>query len=200
MEMLGDMSIYAFINGWRCFIALRGRLGVIGCDQGTNFVGAHYELRKAMKEEVEQPIKNFLAANNYDFHFNFLFSSHMGGTWERHIRIVRSALTALLNQLGSRLGTSCLRIFLFEAMAIVNSRLLTAQNLNDPQGPEPLTPNNLIILKSNLVLPFCQRRCVEMTQGAATGRGILVQMEKGLPHDSSCPTEVEQSTAKYYCR
>jgi hypothetical protein len=52
-----------------------------------------------------------------------------------------------------RLDTSSLRTLLYEAMAIVNSRPLTAQNLNDPKGPEPLTPNNLITMKSKSILP-----------------------------------------------
>jgi hypothetical protein len=153
IETLDDMTTDTFINGLRCFIAIRGPVRVIRCDQGTNFVGAHHELKKAMKEIVEPRIRNFLAANSCDFQMNSPHSSHMGGTWERQIRTVRSVLTALLDQHGTRLDTSSLRTLLYEAMAIINSRPLTAQNLNDPLGPEPLTPNNLITMKSKLILP-----------------------------------------------
>ena len=40
-----------------------------------------------------------------------------------------------------------------EAMAIVNSRPLTPDNLNSPDSMEPLTPNHLIQMKSSSALP-----------------------------------------------
>ena len=40
IETLDDLSTDAFINGLRCFIAVRGPVRVIRCDQGSNFVGA----------------------------------------------------------------------------------------------------------------------------------------------------------------
>ena len=59
----------------------------------------------------------------------------------------------MLHQHGTRIDTSTLRTFLYEAMAILNSRPLTIQNLNDPQGPEPLTPNHLLTMKTKIILP-----------------------------------------------
>ncbi|XP_030581660.1 uncharacterized protein LOC115777804 [Archocentrus centrarchus] len=50
IEMLDDMSTDALINGLRCFIALRGSVRQIKCDQGTNFVGAKNELNVALQE------------------------------------------------------------------------------------------------------------------------------------------------------
>ena len=46
-----------------------------------------------------------------------------------------------------------LRTFLYEAMATVNSRLLTVTNVNDPTGLEPLTPNHLLTMKLKGTLP-----------------------------------------------
>ena len=54
-------------------------------------------------------------------------------------------------QHSNRLDTSTLRTFLYEAMAIINSRPLSVQNLNDPEL-EPLTPNHLLMMKSKIVL------------------------------------------------
>ena len=42
IEVLDDMSTDSLINGLRCFIALRGNVRMIRCDQGTNFVGAKH--------------------------------------------------------------------------------------------------------------------------------------------------------------
>ena len=39
VELLDDLSTDAFINGLRCFIAIRGKVPQIRSDQGTNFVG-----------------------------------------------------------------------------------------------------------------------------------------------------------------
>ena len=71
------------------------------------------------------------------------YKSHMGGVWERQIRTIRNILTAILCQNNSRLDNSSLRTFLYETMAIVNSRPLAIENINDPLGPEALTPNHL---------------------------------------------------------
>ncbi|KAL7859454.1 hypothetical protein SRHO_G00146010 [Serrasalmus rhombeus] len=66
-----------------------------------------------------------------------------------------------LNKLGcgiqknteDKLNDASLRAFLYEAMAIVNSRPLTVDNLTDPDSLEPLTPNHLLTQKSNKALP-----------------------------------------------
>ena len=38
-------------------------------------------------------------------------------------------------------------------MAIINSRPLTTEHLNDPSGPEPLTPNHILTMKPTVILP-----------------------------------------------
>ena len=53
----------------------------------------------------------------------------------------------MLLQHGQRLDSSTLRTFLYEVMAVMNSRPLSPQNLSDPLGQEPLTPNHLIMMK-----------------------------------------------------
>ena len=40
LELLEDLTTDAFINGLRCFIAIRGAVRQIKSDQGTNFVGS----------------------------------------------------------------------------------------------------------------------------------------------------------------
>lgn len=153
IEMLNDMSTDTFINSLRCFIAIRGAVRQIRCDQGTNFIGARNELTKAMEEIDTNRLVTFLAAKQCDFIFNAPHSSHTGGVWERQIRTVRSVLRSTLSQSSGRLDDSSLRTFFYEAMAIVNSRPLTVNNLSDPHSPEPITPNHLLTLKSTQALP-----------------------------------------------
>lgn len=87
-------------------------------------------------------------------------ASHMGGIWERQIQTARSILTAMLNKSSNRLDTTSLRTLLYETMAIINSRPLSVEYLNDPSGPEPLTPNHILTMKSSGILyppgQFCR--------------------------------------------
>ena len=62
-------------------------------------------------------------------------------------------LNTILHQFAGRLDSASLRTFFYEAMAIVNGRPLTVENLGDPCGPEPLTPNHLLTMKSKVILP-----------------------------------------------
>ena len=65
----------------------------------------------------------------------------------------RSILNSVLNDYNGRLDRSSLRTFLYEVMAIINSRPLTYQSLNDPKSLEPLTPSHLLSMKNKTLLP-----------------------------------------------
>ncbi len=153
IEMLEDLSTDTFINGLRCFIALRGAVRQIKCDQGTNFMGARNELKAALKELDTDRLNTFLSEKQCDFVTNAPHASHAGGVWERQIRTVRSVLDATLLLAPDRLSDASLRTFFYETMAIVNSRPLTVDTLNSPDSLEPLTPNHLITMKSIAALP-----------------------------------------------
>ncbi|KAK7925240.1 hypothetical protein WMY93_007550 [Mugilogobius chulae] len=149
IELLDDMSTDAFLNSLRAFIALRGNVRQLQSDQGTNFVGARREFLEAVKEMDQESLKQL----GCEFVMNPPSASHMGGAWERQIRTIRSVLAAILDQSSRSLDNSTLRTYLYEVMAIVNSRPITTELLNDPTGPQPLTPNLLLTMKSSVVLP-----------------------------------------------
>lgn len=143
------MTTDSFINALRAFIGIRGNVRQLRCDQGTNFVGARREFAELMKGMDQERVK----ALGCEFLMNPPAASHMGGVWERQIRTIRSVLSAILDQSAQRLDSTSLRTFLYEVMAIVNSRPLTTEYLNDPSGPEPLTPNHILTMKSTIILP-----------------------------------------------
>lgn len=66
---------------------------------------------------------------------------------------MRNVLNATLALTPGRLTDSSLKAFLYEAAAIVNTRPLTTDSLNDPNGLEPLTPNHLVSMKTSTPLP-----------------------------------------------
>ena len=149
IEMLDDLTTDAFINALRTFIAIRGNVRQLRCDQATNFVGAKREFMNAMKDLDHEQMKEY----GCEFIMNTPSSSHMGGVWERHIKTIRSVLTAILDQSAKRLDTASLRTFLYEVMAIINGRPLTIEHLNDPTSLEPLTPNHILMMKSSIIFP-----------------------------------------------
>lgn len=153
IEMLEDMSTDCLINALRCFIALRGSVRQLRCDQGTNFVGAKNEFKAAMKTMDSDRIEVYLAEQQCEFILNAPCSSHAGGVWERQIRTIRSILDATISLCPGRLDDVCLRTFLYEAMAIINSRPLSVAQINDATAPEPLTPNHILQMKSQAALP-----------------------------------------------
>ena len=156
LEVAHSLEADSFINALRRFICRRGPVRQIRSDQGTNFIGASNELKKALSEMNQQQVATELLKLNCDWvetKFNVPSASHMGGVWERQIKTVRSVLTVLLHKNGGQLNDEGLATFMCEAEAIVNSRPLTTDNLTSADSLEPLTPNHLVTMKTKIVLP-----------------------------------------------
>ena len=156
LETLNSMTTDSFLNALRHFINRSGKVRQLRCDQGTNFVGAKNELASVFKELDTTPLKEYLSSQDcgwIDFNSNTPHASHMGGIWERLIRTTRSVLSSLLLDHGTQLDDESLRILMTEAESIVNCCPLTVENLSDPLAPEPLTPNHLLTLKTQVELP-----------------------------------------------
>ena len=92
----------------------------------------------------------------------------MGGVCKGKIRTARSNLNALLKTHRRRLNDEALRTLLIEVEAIVNSRPMTTEAMNDVQSHVPLSPSNLLTMKLKIVMPppgsfrpadaFCHKR------------------------------------------
>ena len=213
LETLNATTTDSFINALRRFIGRRGKVRELRSDQGTNFVGAKNELAIALKELDGVPIKEFLSSQGcdlIDFNFNVPHASHMGGIWERQIRTTRSVLSSLLQEHGSQLDDEALRTLMTEAESIVNGRPLTVETLSDPLSPEPLTPNHLLTLKTQIVLPpprqvRTTRRLLseEMASGSIPRQPILATLAERVLRPSTEQTEVdwqeEEHARRGYC-
>ena len=77
----------------------------------------------------------------------------MGGIWERQICSARGILSSLLQTHGHSLDEESLQTLMAEAEAVINSRPLTTETLDDGQGFKPLSPSNLLTTKSKVVMP-----------------------------------------------
>ena len=119
-------------------------------------MGARGEQEAAMTEMNHDKIRSELLKDECDwinFCMNVPHASHMGGVWERMIRCARNALSALLVTHGDRLDDELLRTLLIEAEAIVNSRPLTYVDTRSPDSPIPLSPSQLLTLKTKAIMP-----------------------------------------------
>jgi hypothetical protein len=151
IEMLHSLETESFINGFRRFVARRGSPEKVYSDNGTNFVGANTELRKALRDLSEKEIKAYAVKNSMDWHFNPPAASHMGGAWERMIGCARRVMQGLLHG-PVRLTDEILETLFAEIESILNGRPLTKLS-DDPDDPTPLTPNHLLLLRAGSTLP-----------------------------------------------
>ena len=147
IETANSLETSSFLNALRRFIARRGTVLHLYSDNGTNFIGAHKELKDALLEIDHDVVQNHLLKRNIGWSFNPPGASHMGGVWERLIRTIRKTLNPLLIDHGTRLTDELLRTFLCEVEAIINSRPLT-NVANEVDGLDAITPNHLLTTKA----------------------------------------------------
>ena len=152
VELLDDLTTDAFLNALRCFLALRGVVFSLHCDQGTNFIGASNELQEGLRKLDTGRMERYLAERQCEFIFNVPHASHAGGAWERQIRSIRAILNDTVAICPDRLDDSALRTLFYEASYIVNSRPLSPTNLSDPTSEPPITPNHLLHYKPNTLM------------------------------------------------
>ena len=125
-------------------------------DRGTNFIGAANEFQKGIDIMSSEEMERFFESQQCSFSFNVPYASHMGGSWERMIGLVRNVLQGILvEKATTRLDTSSLRTLMYECMYIVNSRPLTTHQISTDSAiePQPLTPNNLLTMKCQPLQP-----------------------------------------------
>ncbi|XP_014679031.1 PREDICTED: uncharacterized protein LOC106818875 [Priapulus caudatus] len=151
IEMLYSLETESFINGFRRFISRRGHPDKVYSDNGTNFVGANAELKRALNELSRNEIEAYALRRNIDWHFNPPAASHMGGVWERMIGCARRVMEGFL--VGPvKLTDDILETLFAEVESIINGRPLTKLS-DDPRDPTPLTPNHLLLLRAGSTIP-----------------------------------------------
>ena len=142
IEILDTLETDSFINALRRFVARRGSVKQIWCDNGTNFVGAEKELRVNLMKLDQGSISRECCSKEIEWHFNPPTASHFGGAWERLIRSVRRTLKSICAQQVFN-SSEVLATLLCEAEAIINSRPLTRVT-SDQECLATIFPNMLL--------------------------------------------------------
>ena len=79
-------------------------------------------------------------------------ASHMGGIWKHQIRSARAIFETLLKTHGLSLNDEILRTIITETEAIINSRPPTVETLSDVNSEMPLSPSQLLTMKTDVIL------------------------------------------------
>lgn len=150
LEVAATLDTDSLINALCRFIARRGQVVELRSDNGTNFVRAERELKKAIQEWNTSKIEDMLLQRGIKWMFNPPAASHHGGVWERLIRSIRKILNATLRT--QSLDEESFQTFLCEAEAIINGLPITTSS-SDPSDLEALSPNHLLPLRTKPSLP-----------------------------------------------
>ncbi|XP_075157823.1 uncharacterized protein LOC142231089 [Haematobia irritans] len=144
LEISPSLTTDSFLLVLKQFICRRGVPRRIVSDNATNFRGAS----RVLEKEIEKISTCELQREYPNIEWLFIppSSPHMGGSWERMIRSVKSILMDILPAAGLR--EEVLRSSLADVENILNSRPLTYVPL-DSWESEALTPNHLLIGSSS---------------------------------------------------
>ncbi|XP_062541971.1 uncharacterized protein LOC134209969 [Armigeres subalbatus] len=144
LEVVHSLSTEACKMAIRRFVVRRGAPLEIRSDNGTNFIGANRELQQQIKEMNQQLSEVFTNAVT-KWVFNPPSAPHMGGSWERLVRSIKTAFSTLTTNRNP--DDETLLTLMTEAEGIVNSRPLTYVAL-EAETQEALTPNHFLLLSS----------------------------------------------------
>lgn len=172
LEVACSLTTNSCINVIRRFLSHRGQAQHIRSDHGPNFVGAERELRDALQALRQRKIHQAVMKEGVQWSFSLPTASHHGGLWEHLIRMVRHVLGSVLKQ--QTLDDSRVTTVFCETEAILNSWPITRVSDNS-QDLEALTPNHILLLKTNPFLPpgvfsksdLYHRRCWRQVQYVA---------------------------------
>ena len=154
IEITPGLDTSSYINSLRRFIARRGSPKTVRSDNGTNLTSADKELRDSINSWNKCYLQEFGLQHKIDWIFNPPYASHFGGVFERQIRTIRKIFNSVLREFSNqtRLTDDMLHTLFCEIENIMNSQPLTAVT-TEADGIEPITPNHLLRLQSNVPYP-----------------------------------------------
>ncbi|XP_067616463.1 uncharacterized protein [Eurosta solidaginis] len=150
LDVVTDLTTIAFIACYERFVSHRGRCERIYSDNGTAFVGAAKEIKRAMNRWHKEDVFQQLSSKETEWRFMTPAAPHQGGIYEAAVKSMKHHLVRVI---GLRvLPFEQLRLLLAQVEAILNSRPLHPLS-DDPDDLQALTPGHF--LKGEpLVLPL----------------------------------------------
>ena len=106
--------------------------------------------------EMTNKIRDFLLDKRADWIVwkkNPPMTSNKDRVWKRQIRSARTILSSLIIMHSMSLDEASLSTLFAEVDAIVNSRPMKIETINDVNSEVEILPNHIIIMKSKVVMP-----------------------------------------------
>ncbi|UYV71063.1 hypothetical protein LAZ67_8001573 [Cordylochernes scorpioides] len=134
LELVTSLSMEAFLQAFRRFIARRGRPLIVYSDNGTNFKG----MANALKKIDFSRLKCDPTLKNITWKFITPGAPWWGGWWERLIGMMKQLLFRILGQ--TSLGYEELSTVMCDVESLMNTRPLTYLT-EESEDLAPLTPS-----------------------------------------------------------
>lgn len=141
LEVATSLSASAFINAFHRFVSRRSRPTNMWSDNGTNFTAAEKELKENLIKLNKQHVENEMLKQNINWHWNPPSAPHMGGVFERLIKVVKNVMNGICNE--QSLTDETLATLLCRVEEILNHRPLTRAS-DDIHDEAVLTPSHLL--------------------------------------------------------
>ena len=141
LEVAYGLDTDSFLNAFFRMVNRCGPVEKMVSDNGSNFIGAHRELKELYELLDQERIKKVGANNGVEWQFNPPLAPHFGGIHESMIKSAKRAIYAIVKD--ADVTDEELYTVFTGAEALINSRPLTYQSAS-PQDNTPLTPNHFL--------------------------------------------------------
>ena len=178
LDIAVNYDTKAVLHCIRRLKALRGSVKTIVSDPGSQLIGADKEMKQWRKGWSEVELVEFGSKNGIDWHFIPANSQHQNGGAEVMVKMAKSAMKALMEQLGENvLSLNELNTVMMEATNLINSRPIGIKP-NKDVDTEFLTPNSLLMGRNSDTIdagPFIDKEKFDLGYKADCDRFLLVQ-------------------------
>ena len=151
MEVLYTMNTNSCLMGLNNWINLRGAPKRIVSDNGSNFVGGKNLIKTYHNRWNAELLKKGVITESIEWDFQPAKASHMSGSVERMIGLVKGVLKRFNESLNQKLlvpNDETFKSMVCEIIGMLNNRPLTMLPLEDTSNCF-LTPNHFLMLRSN---------------------------------------------------
>lgn len=150
IDMVADLTSIAFLSCYQRFINRRGRCRRMYSDNGTSFVGAEKEIRRAYEKWFTDETFHALAERGTEWRFMTPAAPHQGGIYEAAVKSMKFHLKRVI---GSRVLThEQFTTLLTDVEGVMNSRPLHPLT-DDSQDFRVLTPGHFLVMEPIIAQP-----------------------------------------------
>lgn len=150
IDMVSDLTSIAFLSCYQRFINRRGRCRRMYSDNGTCFVGAEKEIKKAYEKWFTDETFHALAENGTEWKFITPAAPHQGGVYEAAVKSMKFHFKRVV---GIKILThEQFTTLLSDIEGVMNSRPIHPLT-DDSQDLRVLTPGHFLVMEPIIAPP-----------------------------------------------